>query len=117
MRVLKEVCDKYPTVRFIGGNLLGVEGVRIGRYDEGKDKCSPVFKDIYDNFVEVDLEDLDNLQEIVKKTRKKAESQIKEKTKKKSKSAKAKSSTPKEKKVPKRKEAFSKLFSTNEVDF
>lgn len=112
MRFLKQVCDKYSTVRIIGGNLLGVEGVRIGRYESNKKAIPVVYKGIYDDFVEVDLEDLDGLQEIVKKTRKRAES-IKSYEKK-----SKKSGTPKPKKVPKRVEAFSKLFdSSSEVDF
>lgn len=112
MRFLKQVCDKYPTVRIIGGNLLGVEGVRVGRYESTKKSIPVVYKDIYDDFVEVNLEDLDGLQEIVKKTRKRAES-IKSYEKK-----SKKSGAPKVKKVPKRVAAFSKLFdSSNEVDF
>lgn len=77
LRDLVRVCEKHADVRFIGGNLLGVEGLRIGRFDDGKEKMSPVFKDIYDAFVEVRLDDLDGLTEIVKKTRKKAESREK----------------------------------------
>lgn len=77
LRDLVRVCEKHSDVRFIGGNLLGVEGLRIGRFDDGKEKMSPVFKDIYDAFVEVRLDDLDGLTEIVKKTRKKAESREK----------------------------------------
>lgn len=112
MRFLKQICDKYPTVRIIGGNLLGVGGVRIGRYESTKKSIPVVYKDIYDDFVEVNLEDLDGLQEIVKKTRKRAES-IKSYEKK-----SKKSGASKVKKVPKRAAAFSKLFdSSNEVDF
>ena len=111
MRNLKKLCSEHPTVRFIGGKLLGVEGVRIGRYDEGKEKMSPVFDEIYDTFVEVDLNDLDGLQEIVKRTRSKAEGVVKAKSSKKS----SKSSSVK--KQPKRIETFSKLFSNDEEDF
>ena len=74
LRTLVEVCGKLPSVRFMGGNLLGVEGLRVGRFNEGKDRMAPVFKDIYDTFVEVRLDDLDGLTEIVRKTRKRAES-------------------------------------------
>lgn len=112
MRHLVEVCSKYPTVRVIGGTLLNVEGIRIGRFDTGKDKMSPVYKDIYDTFVEVDLDDLEGLQEIVSKTRKKAESLEGSEKKKKGKSKK--SSAPKEKKAPKRVEVFGKLFGDAE---
>lgn len=112
MRFLREVCTKFPTARIIGGNLLGIDGVRIGRYESTKKNIPVVYKDIYDDFVEVNLEDLNGLQEIVKKTRKRAES-IKSFEKK----AK-KSGTPKVKKPPKRAAAFSKLFdSSTEVEF
>lgn len=109
MRVVLENCKKHPDVRFIGGNLLGMEGVRIGRFDDGKDKMSPVFKGIYDTFVEVDLNDLDGIKEIVRKTRKRAESLE-------SKSGKPKVKKLKEKKVSKRVVAFSSLFSDMEED-
>lgn len=115
MLKLKKLSDMYPGIRFIGGKLLGVEGVNIGRLDLGKEKMSPVFEDIYDTFVEVDLDDLSGLQEIVKKTRKRAEGVGKTKTSKKSR--KAGSGEKKEKKIPKRVEAFNKLFSEEEVAF
>lgn len=108
LRDLARVCENNPNVRFVGGNLLGVEGLRIGRFDNGKDKMSPVFKDIYDTFVEVRLDDLEGLTEIVKKTRKKAESG--EGGKKKPRVAKAKK--------PKRQvEAFMTLFGEEEEEF
>ena len=110
MRMLKGFCSKYPSVRFIGGNLLRVDGVRIGRYDKGKDKMSPVMCDMYDTFVEVDLDDLSGLQEIVNKTRVKAEKVGKEKKEKIKKE-------PREKKVPKRVEAFNNMFGLAEVEF
>ena len=106
MRKLYEVCKSHTDVRYIGGNILGIDGIRVGRFDEGKDKMSPVFKDIYDTFVEVDLNDLEGLQEIVKKTRKRAENLSGEKVKKpRVKKAKA------EKKISKRKVAFNTLFA------
>ena len=113
MRKLYELCCKRSDVRVIGGNLLGIDGVRIGRFDEGKDKMSPVFCDVYDKFVEVDLGDLEGLQEIVKKTRKKVESSDKEKSK-------CKSSKPKSKSVSKKKSsvvAFSRLFGGSSEEF
>lgn len=106
MRVLYDMSKKYPNVRYIGGHLLGIEGIRIGRFDTGKDKMSPVFKDMYDAFVEVDLDDLNGLQEIVKKTRKKAEKMFSDGTKRKPRVGK-----PKVKKVSKRVEAFNSLFA------
>lgn len=113
MRELLNICSSRPDVRFIGGNLLGIDGVRIGRFDDGKEKMSPVFKDIYDSFVEVDLGDLDGLQEIVKKTRKKAESTGEKKSKKASKDG---NKTPAKKKNSKI-EVFGKLFGGNCEEF
>lgn len=106
MRNLYDVCREHPDVRFIGGHLLAVDGVRIGRFDTKKDKMSPVFKDIYDCFVEVDLNDLDGIQEIVKKTRRKAEKMFSDGSKRKPRVGK-----PKVKKVSKRVEAFNSLFA------
>lgn len=103
------ICCKYPNIRVIGGNLLGVEGVSIGRFDEGKDRMLPVFDGIYDTFVEVDLNDLDGLQEIVKKTRKKAEG-VSGSDKKKAKGKKSGGSSPKPKRAAKKSEVFGKLF-------
>lgn len=108
MRVLCNYTKKYPNIRFIGGNLLGVEGVNIGRYDKGKDKMSPVFNEMYDTFLEVSLKDLDGIQEIIKRNKKKVSSM----------SGSTKSKKSKEKKVSKRKVAFSNLFGNSEgVDF
>lgn len=113
MRELYNICSSRPDVRFIGGNLLAIEGVRIGRFDDGKEKMSPVFNDMYDNFVEVDLGDLDGLQEIVKKTRKKAESTGEKKTKK---SSNKSTKSPVKKKNSKI-EVFGKLFGGNCEEF
>lgn len=110
MKTLYEVCSEHSDVRFIGGHLLGIDGIRVGRFDTGKDKMSPVYKDMYDYFVEVDLNDLSGLQEIVKKTRKKAEGL--DSGSKKPRVKKQKS----EKKPPKRVLAFNSLFSEDEED-
>lgn len=114
MRVLYDMSKKYPNVRYIGGHLLGIEGIRIGRFDTGKDKMSPVFKDMYDSFVEVDLDDLNGIQEIVKKTRKKAEGL--EAGVKKPRVKRSGSKAKAEKKPPKRLVAFNSLFSGDEED-
>lgn len=116
MKQLVDWCKEYESIRFIGGNLLAVEGVRIGRFDEGKDKMLPVFNGIYDSFVEVDLNDLDGLQEIVKKTRKRAEGQDGETKKSKSKSGRVTSKEKAPAKKPKRLEAFQSLFSSEGED-
>lgn len=108
MRTVYELSIKNPNMRFIGGNILGIEGIRVGRFDSGKEKMSPVFSDIYDTFVEVDLDDLSGIQEIVKKTRRRAEHIMKEK----------KPRAPKEKKVSRRVQAFNSLFGdASEVEF
>lgn len=109
MRTLFNISKKYPTVRFIGGSLLQIEGICIGRFDDGKDKLSPYCEGMYDRFVEVSLSDLDGLQEIVKKQRKKAESSTKEK---KPRAKKVSSRTPKKKLTA----IFNTLFSEDEED-
>ena len=108
MQTVYELSVKNPNMRFIGGSILGIEGVRVGRFDSGKEKMSPVFSDIYDTFVEVDLDDLSGIQEIVKKTRRRAEHIMKEK----------KPRAPKEKKVSRWVQAFNSLFGdSGEVEF
>lgn len=113
LRDLVSICKEHTSVRFIGGSLLGVEELRVGRFNEGKDKMSPVFKDIYDSFVEVSLDDLDGLKEIISKTRRKAESTNSTKGTK----AKVRSKQPKERKSSKRAEAAMKLFGGMEEEF
>lgn len=113
LKDLVKICENNSSVRFMGGNLLKVEGLRIGRFDEGKEKMSPVFKDIYDSFVEVSLNDLDGLKEIVSKTRKKAERSETSGTKK----AKVRSPKSQKSSKSKRAEAAFKLFGGMEEDF
>lgn len=62
MRKAEEICmnsegfeDVEHKVRVIGGNLLEIPGIFIGRYDTGKEKMSAVFNGVYDIFREVDL--------------------------------------------------------------
>lgn len=71
MRAVYDLCQSYENVRVIGGNLLNIEGVRIGRYDAGKEKGSSVYKDVYDQFVEIPISELDNIQEVIKKAKRK----------------------------------------------
>lgn len=110
MRVLQGICEKYPSVRVIGGNLLNIEGVRIGRYSLGKDKGSPVYNGIYDQFLELPLSELGNLKDVVKKARKKLNSSNIEK---KSKVAKDKKPAPKKNDIAK---SFSSLFNNIEEE-
>ena len=109
MRTLWNISQERPEVRFIGGNLLKIDGVNIGRYGDCK---QVICRDMYDSFVEVDLNDLDGLQEIVRKTRKKAESSGEEGSKRK----RSSSGKPKEKRIPKRLAAFNKLFGDLEAE-
>ena len=69
MRTLAGLCTRYPSVRVVGGNLLAVEGVRIGRYERGKERMSPVFDCVYDTFVETSLNDLSGIEEKVRKAK------------------------------------------------
>lgn len=105
MREAYNICSKHPSVRVIGGSLLGIEGVRIGRYDNGKDKMSPVFTEMYDSFIEVLLKDLDGIQEVIKRNKKKIKSMV------------AKERKPKEKKESKRLVSFNSLFGGSQEEF
>lgn len=102
MRVLKGLCEKYENVRVIGGNFLNIDGVRIGRYDIGKDKGSSVYNGIYDQFLEIPLSEIGNLKDVVKKARKKLNSPSDSKQ----------GSSAKVKKVVSKKSDISKSFST-----
>lgn len=73
MREVVELMEKYPTLRVTGGNLLEIPGVRIGRYDSGKEKMSSVFNGVYDIFKEVKLEDI-TVQRVMSKVRSKSSS-------------------------------------------
>lgn len=112
MRTIYELSLSHPGVRFIGGRLLALNGISIGRFDEGKSKMSVNYSDVYDNFLEVKLSEIDNLKEIVKKSRKKLED-AEDKPKKKKVSKEHKPG-----KASKRVAAFSNLFSdVEEVEF
>ena len=73
MHYLANLCRERKDVRVIGGNLLAVEGLRIGRYEAGKEKMSPVFCEVYDQFAEVVYSELGNVTELVRKASKKLE--------------------------------------------
>lgn len=107
MRQLKAYNNKYPSVRFVGGYLLKVDGVNIGRYPEGREKFPPVYREMYDSFLEVNLSELDGLQEVIKRNKKKVEGDTKEKKKR----------EPKEKKVSKRVQSFTSLFGGSGAEF
>ena len=108
MRSIKGWCEKYPSVRVIGGDLLGIEGVRIGRYDKGKENMSPVFNDVQDYFVEVDLGNLEGVSEVIKASRSKLEGVGNEGKSEKKKAEKA---------APRRIAVFNGMFGGAEVDF
>lgn len=111
MREVKSLCGRGENIRVIGGNLLNIDGVKIGRYDTGKDKGSPVYNGIYDQFLEVDLKDLGNISEKVRKARKKINSANESKN----------SKSPKKAKVVSKKndisKSFTALFGSEEEDF
>lgn len=75
MRKAEEIClgneaydDVDAKVRLVGGNLLEISTVAIGRYNEGKEKMSAVFNGVYDIFKEVKLSDLEVKQISAKKS-------------------------------------------------
>lgn len=107
MMELAKVCDSIPNSRLIGGNLLAIEGVRIGRFEDEKKKLYPVYNGIYDNFIESNLSELGNLTEVVKKAKKKLGSSDSEKKP----SSKKSKSSPKPKKASVVAKSFTSLFS------
>jgi hypothetical protein len=106
---------KYPKLRVIGGNLLALDGVKIGRYERGKDKMGIVFKGQYDTYDAIDLADLDyKVVERKKSVNKRVQ---------KSKALKAKSTKEKVKKASsqgvnsRKKKVFEALFSEGAGSF
>lgn len=80
MRKVESIClnsegyyDVEHKVRVIGGNLLEIPDVYIGRYDKGKEKMSSVYNGTYDIFREVLLSDI-NVREVFSKVSKKSSS-------------------------------------------
>lgn len=111
MRKVWDCSRKYSDVRFIGGNLLAIPGIKIGRFDS-KHK-SIVCNGVYDDFIEVNLSELDNIQEVVKKVKVKVvdgEEVI-------SKKRKGERKPKKEKKPDKRVAALNSLFGAETVEF
>lgn len=107
MYTLKGICDEDPNIRIIGGKLLNIDGVRIGRFDSVK----PVVCDgVYDTFIEANIDDLSDIKEKVKKAK---TSEVKEK---KPHSAKANKGTT-EKKTSKKVEAFKNMFGDGGESF
>lgn len=114
MRNVHSICSKRPDVRVIGGNLLAVDGVRVGRFEGGKDKIAPVFNGVYDSFLEVSLGELGDVTELVKKAKKTMKS-VSDESKPRKKKEKSSESTPK-RKVNSIANAFSCLFSESDAE-
>lgn len=110
MRRLYNCSQANPSVRYIGGNLLSIPGIKIGRFDS--DKKPVVCNGVYDDFIEVNLSDLNNIQEIVKKVKVKIVDGEEVVSKRRKGDKK-----PKEKKVNKRVSAFGSMFGSESVDF
>lgn len=105
MRELYNMQQKYPNLRFIGGNLLNIDGINIGREEETPIVC----KGVYDDYEEVKYSELGNIKIVEKKERK-----AKKEKGKKEKKDKQGSKTTKSSKV---KESFNSLFGGSEVVF
>lgn len=129
--------EKYPNVRYYGGTLLEIEGVPVGRFDEGvakeygilgKDEPTIYHKEgqaSYDFFEELTYSEVGDawgseniLFEDASKTKMPKVPKINIKAKKAKKVTKEKTSTPKKPKVKvnKKKDAFSRIFS-EKVEF
>lgn len=103
MRELSSIVLKYPNLRVTGGNILEIPGIKIGRYDKGKEKMTSVFCGVYDIFKEVDLQDI-KVQRIMSKVRTKSQ---------KSGSSPQKQGVSKSRKT----ETFSKFFGSGGDEF
>lgn len=115
MRYLHSICSQREDVRVIGGHLLGIEGVRVGRFDSGKDKLYPVYDGMYDSFLEVGISDLDNLTELVRKAKKPSSDKPKGSSKPRAgKKSSEDGNTPR--KTNKIATSFSCLFSESDVE-
>lgn len=101
MRDVKTVCINYG-VRVIGGNILMLDGVNIGRYNTGKDGGTILYNELYDQFLELPLSEIQNLKEVIKRCKKKLED----------KDSSSSSKNAKEKKNISKKVDISKSFST-----
>lgn len=98
--------DVEAKVRVIGGNLLEIPGVHIGRYDKGKEKMSSVFNGIYDIFKEVTLSDI-KVQEVMPKFRSKSSNGSRPKA----------SGVKKPNSRSRKSESFAKFFGDTESEF
>lgn len=114
MRRIYNICKAREDVRVIGGNLLAVDGIRIGRFEGGKEKIAPVFNGVYDSFIEVSLSELGDVTELVKKAKKKMREASKE-PKSKKKKENSQETTPK-RKTNKISSSFSCLFSESDAE-
>ena len=116
MRTIYNLSLKHPNARFIGGNLLSIPDLKIGRFDSTKKPV--VCNEIYDDFVEVKLSELDNIQEVVKKVKVRLVDgeEVVSKRRKGDKKPKSKKAT-KGNKVNKKVAAFSSLFGSDTVEF
>lgn len=115
MYLLSEKSKEVEGLRLLGGKLLGIEDVRIGREDvEDKNKKLGIFYDgVYDLFQEVNLSELENLNEIVSKRSERLEKALTDKE------FKAKNRKPKKagkSGLSKKITAFEKLFSSDKEE-
>lgn len=134
---LYKEASKFPNTRFYGGTLLEIEGVPVGRFDEGVAKDygilgkddSKIYHeegqssyDFFDESTYSEVEESWGIENILFEDSVKAKSpkapKIRIKAKKAKKTPKDKVSTPKKPKVKvnKKKDAFSKIFS-QKVEF
>lgn len=112
MRQVYDCSKRHPEARFIGGNLLAIPGIKVGRFESKKKPV--VYDGVYDDFIEVNLSELDNVHEVVKKVKVKVVDGTEVVSKKKRKGEKK---PKKEKKPNKRLASFNSLFGGEAVEF
>lgn len=113
MKALYDMAVKYPNteIHFMGGKLLEIPGIHIGRFDEGKEKMSSYFHEVYDSFLEIPFDELQDVEVIRSKLSKKTLALLN------GEDADSEPKARKAKAVPKLREAFSSLFGEESVEF
>lgn len=115
MRELVELQKKHQSVEvhFLGGKLLEIPDLHIGRFDKGREKMSAYFNGVYDCFLEMPLSSINDIEVVRSRLSKRSLNDLldgsdylepKQKKEKKAQSSKLKGS-------------FSNLFGGDSVDF
>lgn len=70
LRDIYRLSKTIKNIRFIGGTIVELEGIKVGLSDEEKENMGGVYKDTYDSFTVTTLKDIKNLEIIKSKFKK-----------------------------------------------